>query len=71
MSDQTPITDTDTLIQKLLSVRLTSYELGFLRGLQTHSPTPTQQAGLAKIQKRYAHVWANNREPNETSPRTT
>ena len=44
------------LIRRLLQLRLTKYEFGFLTGLQSHNPTPRQSSILAKIKNRYAPV---------------
>jgi hypothetical protein len=64
--------DTQGRIRRLLQLRLTKYEVGFLRGLQTHTPTPRQSITLAEIENRYAtQSYSGQLEGNRNDPQRT
>jgi hypothetical protein len=50
--------DTSSIIQKLLSLRLTKFQFGFCSGLKGHKPSKEQAETLARILARYENVWA-------------
>jgi hypothetical protein len=49
--------NTDAIIDKLLSLRLTKFQFGFCSGLKGHKPTKEQAEMLARIVARYENVW--------------
>jgi len=64
-----PDPTTETTLRRLLQLRLTKFEYGFVTGLLGHCPTPAQQNILAKLQTRYASVWKQKEGKYERSPR--
>ena len=64
--------DSDLVIRKLLSIRLTKFQYGFCLGLQGHTPTPEQAAILRQIVSRYSNIWNyinDHKERTENEPK--
>jgi hemerythrin-like domain-containing protein len=59
------LNDHELVISKLLTIRLTKFQYGFVLGLQGHIPTPEQADILRRIVSRYSNVWNYINEPNE------
>jgi hypothetical protein len=51
----------EALLHRLLNLRVTRYEYGFLHGLLGHNnPSPPQLKTLARIEEKYSNIWNQN-----------